>query len=96
MREYLFGLAALSLAAASLAAPPQAADPRVAQRVRADVEFLASDGLEGRDTGTRGHAIAADYVAAQFRAIGLEPGGEKGAGFSRCRSAARRSTRRHG
>ncbi|MGI8932218.1 MAG: M28 family peptidase, partial [Sphingomicrobium sp.] len=81
MREILFGLAAMSLAASAPAADPRPVDQRIAQRVRADVEFLASDGLEGRDTGTRGHAIAADYVAAQFRAIGLEPAGEKGCWF---------------
>ena len=81
MREILFGLVALSLTAAAPAAEPQPVDQRIAQRVRADVEFLASDELEGRDTGTRGHAIAADYVAAQFRAIGLEPGGDKGNWF---------------
>ena len=54
------------------------ADPAAAQRIRADVEFLASDLLEGRDTGSRGYEIAASYVAAQFRAIGLKPAGENG------------------
>ncbi len=78
MRDFLLGLAALSLAVAAPATTQAPVDPRIAQRVRADVEFLASDGLEGRDTGQRGHAIAADYVAAQFRAIGLEPAGDKG------------------
>ena len=56
--------------------PAQLAD--AARRVRADVEFLAADELEGRDTGSRGHRIAADYVAAQFRAMGLAPGGSNG------------------
>ena len=56
-------------------------DEAMARRIRADVEFLASDGLEGRDTGSRGYAVAADYVASQFRAIGLEPAGEKGGWF---------------
>ena len=81
MRKFLLGLGALSLATLAPAAAPPPADQRIAQRVRADVEFLASDGLEGRDTGSRGHAIAADYVAAQFRAIGLEPAGDKGGWF---------------
>ena len=40
-----------------------------ADRVRAHVEFLASDLLEGRETGTRGHEIAAgpeeDYPQMQ-------------------------------
>jgi hypothetical protein len=72
----------LFLASASVhAATVAPADPGSIQRVRADVEFLASDSLEGRDTGSKGYVIAADYVAAQFRAIGLEPAGENGGGF---------------
>lgn len=46
--------------------------------VRAHVTFLADDLLEGRETGSRGHEIAARYVASQFEAFGLKPGGEKG------------------
>ena len=74
----MFVLAAFGLATAAPAVTPQPVDDGIARRVRADVEFLASDKLEGRDTGSRGHAIAADYVASQFRAIGLEPAGDNG------------------
>jgi hypothetical protein len=75
-------LSAFLLSAALLVAPVHAqSDPGTSRRIRADVEFLASDALEGRDTGSRGHLIAADYVASQFRAIGLEPAGEKGGWF---------------
>lgn len=42
--------------------------------VRAHLDFLADDALEGRDAGTRGHDVAALYAAAQFRLWGLEPG----------------------
>ena len=53
------------------------------ERIRADslrghVSFLASDLLEGRATPSRGLDIAAEYVAAQFRRAGLEPGGDEG------------------
>ncbi len=34
--------------------------------IRAHVTLLADDLLEGRGTGTRGHELAAKYVAAQF------------------------------
>jgi hypothetical protein len=44
--------------------------------IRAHVEFLASDLLEGRAAASRGHDIAAAYVAAQFRQSGLIPAGE--------------------
>jgi Zn-dependent M28 family amino/carboxypeptidase len=48
------------------------------ERVRAHVGYLADDLLEGRKTGSRGHEIAARYVAAQFEACGLKPAGEDG------------------
>jgi hypothetical protein len=43
-------------------------------RLRADIRFLSSDLLEGRGPGTRGDRLAREYVAAQFEALGLEPG----------------------
>jgi Zn-dependent M28 family amino/carboxypeptidase len=42
------------------------------------VEYLASDSLEGRLTGTAGYQKAADYVADQFKADGLVPAGTHG------------------
>jgi hypothetical protein len=41
------------------------------QALRAHAEFLASDLLEGRATGSRGYELAAAYVASQFRQYGL-------------------------
>src|SRR5687767_10205582 len=46
--------------------------------VRAHMEFLAGDALNGRGSGTRDEWIAAAYVAAQMRRRGLEPMGEYG------------------
>ncbi len=51
--------------------------------VRAHLEFLADDALEGRGTGTRGGDLAARYVAAQFASLGLEPAGDHGSYFAR-------------
>lgn len=42
------------------------------------VQYLASDSMEGRLTGTPGYQKAADYVADQFKADGLEPAGTNG------------------
>jgi len=41
------------------------------------IEYLASDALEGRNTGSEGHRKAAEYVAGQFQAAGLTPAGER-------------------
>jgi hypothetical protein len=40
--------------------------------------FLAADERQGRMTGTPGYDEAADYVARQFEALGLEPAGDDG------------------
>ncbi|MDQ3080208.1 MAG: M20/M25/M40 family metallo-hydrolase [Pseudomonadota bacterium] len=73
-RFFFLPFAVVALAAAP--APGQAPDSAAAARVRGHIEFLADDLLEGRGTGTRGHEIAAAYVASQFRSLGLQPGGE--------------------
>jgi hypothetical protein len=49
-----------------------------AASMRGHLSFLASDLLEGRATPSRGLDIAAEYIAAQFRAAGLEPIGDDG------------------
>ncbi|MCS7155468.1 MAG: M28 family peptidase [Bacteroidetes bacterium] len=48
------------------------------QELRAHLEFLASDELEGRETATRGQYVAARYLASWFRRLGLEPIGDGG------------------
>ena len=58
--------------------PPVAADADAQQRWWAHVAFLASDDLQGRDTGSEGHKKAAAYVAEQFKAAGLAPAGTSG------------------
>jgi hypothetical protein len=42
------------------------------------VEYLASDALQGRNTGSEGHRKAAEYVATKFAQAGLKPAGENG------------------
>jgi Zn-dependent M28 family amino/carboxypeptidase len=53
----------------------RAVDPKV---LRAHLEFLADDALEGRRPGTRGGDLAAKYIAAQFARLGLQPAGDSG------------------
>lgn len=47
------------------------------------LEFLADDLLEGRAPATRGGELAARYIAAQFRRLGLQPAGDNGTYFHR-------------
>lgn len=76
----LAGALALILAGTAVAQDSAApADPTFsADRFKAHVAFLADDSLEGRDTGSRGYDVGAAYVASQFMALGLKPGGENG------------------
>ncbi|MGD8318816.1 MAG: M28 family peptidase [Gemmatimonadota bacterium] len=45
------------------------------------VRYLADDALEGREVGSPGARCAAEYIAAHFRALGLEPAGDQGSFF---------------
>lgn len=71
----LIAVAALPLIIGASDTPQEAITP---DAMRAHVEFLASDLLEGRETGTRGYDIAAEYVASRFRSTGLQSPSEKG------------------
>jgi hypothetical protein len=53
--------------------PEKAAAP--GDRWWADVKALASDGMEGRQTGSDGYRRAAQYVAEQFERLELQPAG---------------------
>ena len=46
--------------------------------LRKHIEYLASDKLEGRGTGTKGEQKAAKYIAKQFKKIGLKGAGTEG------------------
>ncbi|HEX8186334.1 MAG TPA: M28 family peptidase [Blastocatellia bacterium] len=49
-----------------------------AQRIAQHVQFLASDKLQGRRTGTAAADEAADYIAKEFRSYGLKPATPQG------------------
>ena len=85
------GILSLGACAASdtVSVAPQEDDGKIMQeramfspdRIRADVQFLADDLLRGRDTGSEGYRIAANYVAAEFARLGLKPAGDDGTYF---------------
>jgi hypothetical protein len=71
-------LCGVVLWACCAAAAEPALDHISAQSLRGHLSFLASDLLEGRNTPSRGLDLAAEYIAAQFRRVGLEPVGDEG------------------
>ncbi len=48
------------------------------QRWWSHIQYLASDDLQGRDTGSEGHLKAARYVASEYERAGLRPAGTSG------------------
>jgi hypothetical protein len=65
----LFGF--LSVASAEKSSTDQA-------QIRGAMEFLASDALQGRASGSHDELLAATYLASQLREIGIEPAGDEG------------------
>jgi ABC-type dipeptide/oligopeptide/nickel transport system permease component len=76
----LAGAAAVLAVMIINAASPRAQYRDTAQRfdaasVQADIEALASAATEGRETGTPGAAIGAQYIAERMESVGLFPAG---------------------
>jgi aminopeptidase YwaD len=74
---------ALAAEAGSVSATSQAPNASRNRRVcasciRAHMEFLASDALRGRGSGTPDELLAATYVASQLRQYGIQPAGDNG------------------
>ena len=53
------------------------------EAIQAQLEFLASDWTEGRETGEKGIYLAGDYVASMFKYVGVQPAGDLQMRFSR-------------
>lgn len=83
LRHVLMPLAAALLVACAPETPsaPAALPAPDASAIEAHMAYLASDDLEGREAGTPGFDLAADYVAGQFSAMGLAPAGGDGTFF---------------
>ena len=73
-------IVALALASTATAQPAPGAT-KSAANIRAHITFLASDLLLGREAGSPGFDIAANYVASQFAQLGLKPAGANGTYF---------------
>jgi hypothetical protein len=46
------------------------------EAVQGQLEFLASDWMEGREATTKGEFMAGDYIASMFKLYGLKPAGD--------------------
>jgi hypothetical protein len=52
-----------------------------AEGLRADLTVIASDSMQGRDTGSEGIELAAKYLAHRYQTLGLQPAGDNGTYF---------------
>ena len=73
MTRLTFLLASTLLAAAPAIAQQAQFDPA---KLDAHVRELSDDRYEGRGPATKGETMTVDYLTGQFRAAGLQPGGE--------------------
>jgi Zn-dependent M28 family amino/carboxypeptidase len=70
----LLAASAMALAAVSAAAAPTA---QFSPQRLSDVDkYISSDSFEGRGPATRAETKTINYIADQFKAVGLQPGGD--------------------
>jgi peptidase M28-like protein len=79
----LLGATPVALSAQTAAPLINAAATISASDVARRIGIIADDSMMGRDTPSRGLDLTAQYVADQFRAFGLRPGGDSGTWFQR-------------
>jgi len=73
-----FSTAVLMCLLGATAAFPQNKPDRETARWWSNVQYMASDAMEGRDTGSAAYQRAAEWVAKQFQEAGLKPAGTNG------------------
>ncbi|PYP78342.1 MAG: hypothetical protein DMD35_11730 [Gemmatimonadetes bacterium] len=88
LRHHALALALVALVAcarASTVGPAGPAAPTSPDISEADLRrrlfLIADDSMMGRETGSEGDHKAAEYIASEFRRLGLEPAGENGTYF---------------
>ncbi len=73
MKRLIFFVLVLSVCSLAVAAEPPTFSP---QRLSNVVKTLSSDAFEGRGPATSAETKTIDYVVAQFKAAGVQPGGD--------------------
>lgn len=85
--SHIFLPVTLGLLVAACGAPETQSQPievtAQPSNIRAHLEFLADDDMRGRETGSQEHEIAANYIASEFKQLGLDPIGEDGTFYQR-------------
>lgn len=66
------------LASAGSAQKLKKADKLIVTNLQSHISFLADDKLEGRRAGSPGEKLAMEYIAGQFKSLGLTPKGTNG------------------
>ena len=79
--RFCFAAAASAAAALPSALLAENVEATSLSRITRDVNYLASDELEGRGVETAGNVKAAEYIRDQFEAAGLKPGMPDGTYF---------------
>ena len=74
-------LLAIGASAQTVSCPDPAALIAGVSGPLAHVRYLADDALEGREVGSPGAQCAAQYIAAEFQTLGLQPAGSAGSWF---------------
>ncbi|HEY8002954.1 MAG TPA: M28 family metallopeptidase [Phenylobacterium sp.] len=79
MKQLLLGGAAACVSLALVGVLPAfAADPHIdPARLSEHIKVLSSDAFEGRGPATAGEVKSVAYITQQFKAVGLQPGGDK-------------------
>lgn len=83
-RHAVVTVCVLAAALAGDAFPARAQDSRTAisaTALRRHLSRIADDSMGGRVSGSRGNYLAAEYLAAELRRLGLGPAGENGSYF---------------
>lgn len=78
MKNIVYFLVALFFAQKADAQHLKWGEKRTFKRLNSHIEYLASDRLEGRSTGSDGEWLSAQYVAKWFEKYKLKPMGENG------------------
>jgi Zn-dependent M28 family amino/carboxypeptidase len=76
MKRLALSLLALSVTSALFAADAPSTPTIDPHRLSDDVKTLSSDAFEGRGPATAAETKTIDYVVAQFKAAGVQPGGD--------------------